>query len=77
MKASYESIMDAALQLDDADRRRVAAHLWDSIGKPLPHLEETELDDLLDRREAELDQDSSLEMSHDEFMASFLHRRRA
>ncbi|OYW28723.1 MAG: hypothetical protein B7Z47_05525 [Chthoniobacter sp. 12-60-6] len=77
MIATYESIMDAAMQLNPGDRCRVAASLWDSIGSAGHEVEGDELEALLDQREAEMDQDPSMEISHQEFMAHFSARRKA
>jgi hypothetical protein len=66
MKTEYESIMDAALKLDAADRCRVADRLWESIGAQVVTLND---------RDAELDADPSKEINHDEFMSSFTERR--
>ena len=77
MIATYESIMDAALQLNPGDRCRVAAGLWDSVGSPPHELEDDDLEAVLNQREAELDQDPSMEISHQEFMAHFSARRKA
>jgi len=75
MKATYEAIVDAAMQLDAADRCRVAACLWESIGEPAGVLDADELENVLNQREAELDNDPSLEISHQDFMARFTERR--
>lgn len=77
MIATYESIMDAAMQLTPGDRCRIAAGLWDSVGPPPNDLEGDDLETLLNQREAELDQDPSMEISHQEFMAHFAARRKA
>ena len=34
MTATYESLMDAALQLSPDDRCRMASGLWESLGGP-------------------------------------------
>ena len=44
MTATYESIVDAALQLGPDDRCRVAACLWESLGEPVHELEEEEME---------------------------------
>ena len=77
MIATYESIMDAALQLNPGDRCRIAAGLWESVGSPPHALEEDDLEAVLNQREAEMDQDPSLEISHQQFMAHFAARRKA
>jgi putative addiction module component (TIGR02574 family) len=77
MIATYESIMDAALQLNPGDRCRVASGLWDSIGSSGHEVEGDELEAMLNQREAEMDQDPSMEISHQEFMAHFSARRKA
>lgn len=75
MKANYEAIVDAAMQLDPADRCRVATCLWESVGEPVGALDADELENVLNQREAELDRDPSLEINHQDFMARFATRR--
>ncbi len=75
MIATYESIMDAALQLNPGDRCRIAAGLWESVGSPPHDLEEDVFEAVLNQRESEMDQDSSLEISHQGFLAHFEARR--
>ena len=77
MSITYESIMDAALQLPSADRCRVATGLWDSVSNSADDLAPDELETLLSQREAEMDQDPSQEISHQEFLAHFSARRQA
>lgn len=77
MAITYESIMDAALQLNPGDRCRVATGLWESVGSVRDDLGAEELETVLNQREAEMDQDSSQEISHEEFLAHFSARRRA
>ena len=67
MKATYEAVMDAAMQLDVADRCRIAVFLWESMGDPIAEPNPDELENLLNQREAELDRDPSLEISHQDF----------
>jgi hypothetical protein len=68
--------MGAALQLSVADRCRVAANLWESMGPPSMSAGDGELDQMLNQRENEMDQDSSVEISHEEFLGHFANRRR-
>jgi putative addiction module component len=75
MSITYESIMDAALQLNPGDRCRVAAGLWDSVGSSGDELAPDEFETMLNQREAEMDQDPSQEISHQECMAHFSARR--
>ena len=75
MIATYEDIMDAALHLSPAERCRIASGLWDSVGNPVSELEGDALEALLDRRESEMNQDPSLEVSHEEFLSHFSARR--
>jgi hypothetical protein len=77
MTATYEAIMDAALQLNPGDRCRVAAGLWESIGCPANEIEGDAVEAVLNQREAELEQDPSLEITHQEFLAHFSARRQA
>jgi putative addiction module component (TIGR02574 family) len=76
MTVTYESIMDAALQLNPGDRSRVATCLWESIGEPVHELEGNELERFLNQREADIDADPSQGVSHEDFMAHFAERRR-
>jgi len=76
MTATYQSVMTAALQLAPDDRCLLASNLWDSTRPTLGAADE-ELESLLDQREAELDQDASAEMSHEDFMGHFASRLRA
>lgn len=75
MSITYEAIMDAALQLAPADRCRVATGLWESVGNSGDELAPDELEKMLNQREAEMDQDPSKEISHQEFLAHFSARR--
>jgi hypothetical protein len=75
MKATYETVMDAAMQLGVADRCRIATTLWESTGDPVAESSPDELENILNQREAELDRDPSLEISHSDFMAHFERRR--
>lgn len=75
MNVTYESIMGAALKLSVADRCRVAATLWESMGQPSMIAGDDELDQMLNQRENEIDQDSSVEISHEAFLAHFANRR--
>jgi len=73
MSATYESVMSAALQLGLGDRCRLASDLWEST-RPAQGEENEELEELLNQREADLDQDASAEMSHEDFMDYFAAR---
>lgn len=75
MKATYESIMSAAMQLDPIERCRVATGLWESVGGPVVELEGDAFEDMLNQREAELDADPSMELSEEAFMSHFNARR--
>ena len=75
MKATYETVMDAAMQLDVAERCRIASSLWDSMGDPVAEANPDELENILNQREAELDRDPSMEISQQDFMAHFERRR--
>lgn len=75
MSATYESVMSAALQLGPGDRCRLASDLWEST-RPAQGEEDEELEALLDQREADLAQDASAEMSHEDFMGHFVARLR-
>ena len=44
MKATYEAVMDAAMQLDVADRCRIAAFFWESMGDPVAEPDPDELE---------------------------------
>jgi len=73
--ATYEAIMDAALELNPADRCGIASGLWESVGKPVSELEGDALEALLDQRETEMDQTPSQAVSHEEFLSHFSSRR--
>ena len=75
MIATCESIVDAAMKLDAAERCKVASILWESVGGPIQERTEDELERVLDEREAEMDQNPSQEISHSEFMSHFANRR--
>lgn len=75
MIATGESIVDAAMKLDAAERCKVASILWESVGGPIQERTEVELERVLDEREAEMDQNPSHEISHSEFMSHFAKRR--
>ena len=77
MTATYEAIMDAALQLNPDDRCRVAASLWESIGDPVQELDGDAIESVLNQREAEIDHDPSQEISHEDFLTHFAARRLA
>lgn len=72
----YETIVEAALKLDAEDCCRVAGFFWESVGNLSPELEETTLENELNRREAELEADPSKEMSHEDFLLAFAKRRK-
>ena len=72
MTATYESVMNFALQLSPAERSRVASHLWESTRD----VEGVDLDALLDQREAEMDRDPEAEISDEQFMSHFASRSR-
>ncbi|TDU68185.1 hypothetical protein EI77_03302 [Prosthecobacter fusiformis] len=73
MSATYESVMSAALQLGFSERCRLASNLWEST-RSAQHEGDEEFETLLNQREAELDQDASAHMSHEDFMAHFASR---
>ncbi len=75
MIATFESIMDAAMQLNPGDRCRIAAGLWESVGRPPHPFEDDDIEAILYQRESEMDQDPSQEISHQEFLAHFKARR--
>jgi putative addiction module component (TIGR02574 family) len=68
--------MSSAMQLAPQDRCRVASALWDSTRSQAAEVDD-DLESLLDQREAELEQDPSLEVSHEAFLGHFSHRRRS
>ncbi len=75
MNASCESIISAAMKLAPEDRSQLATWLWESAADPIPARSEGQLETLLNRREAEIGQDPSQEISHQELMAHFTKRR--
>jgi putative addiction module component (TIGR02574 family) len=76
-KLTYESIVDAAMHLDPSERCRVASRLWESIGEPVSELDGDDLEEMLNQREAEIKEDPSQEISHEDFIGSFAHRRQS
>ncbi len=78
MSVNYETIVKAALHLSAEERCRAATILWESVDPSRDFTsEDDELEALLDRREAEMDADPSMELSMEEFMAPFVSRSRA
>jgi hypothetical protein len=75
MIATYESVMNFALQLPPAERSRVASNLWESI-RNVEREEVSDLDALLDQREAEMESDCGMVLSLDEFLAHFKSNQR-
>jgi putative addiction module component (TIGR02574 family) len=75
MTATFDTILQAAMQLSPDERCQVAARLWDSAGDPPASYEASDLESLLDAREAEMDADPSMELSHEAFLVHFAHRR--
>lgn len=76
MNATFESVLTSAMQLEPQDRCRIASSLWDSI-RPLKAAADEDLDTVLDQREAELEDDPALEISHEAFLEHFSNRRRS
>lgn len=75
MTATFDSIIQAAMQLSPDERCQVAVRLWDSAGDPPASYSPDELEVMLDAREAEMDEDPSKEQSHEAFLAHFADRR--
>ena len=75
MTATYDTIMTAALQLTPGERCRVASELWEST-RAAPVDVDEDLEAVLDQRDAELDNDPSAEITHEDFMKRFTARRR-
>lgn len=75
MNATFESVLTSAMQLEPQDRCRIASSLWDSI-RPLKAAADKDLDAVLDQREAELDADPAMEVSHEALLGHFSNRRR-
>jgi hypothetical protein len=67
--------LDAAMKLDAAERCKVASILWESLGSSFQQQTKNELECILDKRGAEIDQKPSQEISHSEFMSYFAERR--
>jgi len=63
------------MKLAPEDRSQLAAWLWDSAANTIPAHSEEQLETLLNQREAEIGQEPSQEISHDELMAHFVKRR--
>jgi hypothetical protein len=73
MNATYESVMSSAMQLAPQDRCRVASSLWESTRSQVAEVDD-DLEAMLDQREAELEQNPSLEISHEAFLGYFSSR---
>lgn len=76
MTVTYESVMSSALQLNPLDRCRMASSLLESVHS-LPTETDEEWEAVLDQREADLENDLSLEISHEAFIGHFSQRRRS
>lgn len=63
------------MQLSPQDRCVVASRLWESAGPAPASYTDEDLESELAKREAELDRDPSLEVSHESFLNHFAHRR--
>lgn len=75
MTATFEAIIEAAMQLSPDERCRVAASLWDSTGNAPASRDPDELESLIEQRDVELDQDPSLEVPLEDFLSHFNQRR--
>jgi putative addiction module component (TIGR02574 family) len=76
MTATFESIIKAAMLLSPQDRFLVASRLWESAESPPASYEEEALEHELASRDKELDENPSLEVTHESFLAHFANRRR-
>lgn len=74
MNATYESVIASAMQLAPQDRCRVASSLWESTRSQVAEVDD-DLESLLDQREAELEKNPTLEISHEAFLGHYLHGR--
>lgn len=75
MNATYESVIASAMQLAPQDRCRVASSLWESTRSQVAEVDD-DFESLLDQREAQLEKNPTLEISHEEFLGHFSNRRR-
>jgi putative addiction module component (TIGR02574 family) len=75
MLVTLDSILDAAMTLSPQDRCLVASRLWESSRPTADDISHDELEQELATREAELEQDPSLELSHEAFLSHFANRR--
>lgn len=76
MNVTYESVIASAMQLAPQDRCRMASSLWESTRTQVVEVDD-DLESLLDQREAELEENPTLEISHEAFLGHFSNRRRS
>jgi hypothetical protein len=76
MNVTYESVIASAMQLAPQDRCRMASSLWESTRTQVAEVDD-DLESLLDQREAELEENPTLEISHEAFLGHFSNRRRS
>ena len=75
MTATFDSVLEAALTLSEQDRCAVASRLWESAASEPADFPDESLEQELARRDAELDSDPALEVSHGDFLSHFSNRR--
>lgn len=75
MNTAFDAITTAAMKLGPEDRSQLATWLWESAVGSIPTRSETELETLLNQREAEMDSNPAQVISHEELMAHFANRR--
>ena len=71
-----QEVLSAALALPERDRADVVVALLESFDDPDGLFPDDDLLDEADRREAMMEADPGMELSHEELMAAFSHRRR-
>lgn len=76
MNVTYESVIASAMQLAPQDRCRMASSLWESTRTQVAEVDD-DLESLIDQREAELEENPTLEISHEAFLGHFSNRRRS
>ena len=68
-------VLAAALALPEKERAVVTRELLASLGTDLVSVDDDELLAEADRRENMMETDPTMEMSHEELMEAFAHRR--
>ena len=73
---SSPDVLAAAMALPESDQADVALHLLESLHGDQESATDQDLLTLADEREAMMDSDPAVEISHEELLAAFSHRRK-